>query len=102
MARPSSISRDTIVEKYKILQEEKEFPELKNEQLDVIENILNNRHAFGILPTGYGKSFCFGIPPLLMDKVNEINISNIPKSENFESFVNQICRLHYSLSMWKS
>lgn len=42
---------------------------LKNKQKDVINNLLWNKDVVGLLPTGYGKSMCYLLPPLLTRKV---------------------------------
>ena len=41
----------------------------KDKQYDVVLSILNGRDTIGLLPTGYGKSLCYFVPPLLLDKV---------------------------------
>ena len=46
------------------------FP-LKEEQKNILTHLLRKEHVFAILPTGYGKSACFGLFGGLMDKVNE-------------------------------
>lgn len=33
--------------------------DLKKEQINIIQLILNERHVFGLLPTGFGKSVCY-------------------------------------------
>ena len=42
---------------------------LKNEQVKVTTYILNQHHCMGILPTGFGKTLCYTIAPLILDKV---------------------------------
>ena len=42
---------------------------LKKKQVDVINNILLGRNTFAVLPTGFGKSMCYMLPPLLLDEV---------------------------------
>jgi len=37
----------------------------KHEQLLVAESILKGRHVLGLLPTGFGKTFCAVLPTLL-------------------------------------
>ena len=44
------------------------FP-LKEKQKDVMEALLQDKDVFGILPTGYGKSACFGTFPAAYKKV---------------------------------
>lgn len=38
---------------------------LKDKQVQVIDEILNGHDVVGLLPTGYGKSMCYLIPPLI-------------------------------------
>jgi ATP-dependent DNA helicase RecQ len=42
---------------------------LKNEQIDIINEILYGNDVIGLLPTGYGKSLCYILPPLLTKKI---------------------------------
>ena len=43
---------------------------LKTEQMDILRLLVCNRsHVLGLLPTGYGKSMCYGLLPLIFDKV---------------------------------
>lgn len=41
--------------------------ELKDEQVEVICSILEEHDTLAVLPTGFGKSFCY-VAPLLMKK----------------------------------
>ena len=41
------------------------YANLKPEQLDVVETFVKGRDVFAVLPTGYGKSLCFGCLPLV-------------------------------------
>lgn len=43
---------------------------LKPEQANIIELVLKGKNVFGILPTGYGKSLTYMLPPLLLDEVS--------------------------------
>ena len=43
--------------------------ELKSEQKQAMQIICSGYHTFVILPTGYGKSYIYGLSPLIMDKV---------------------------------
>lgn len=45
------------------------FTELKEQQAIVINKLLENKHVFAILPTGYGKSECFGLFSAIKDQV---------------------------------
>ena len=43
--------------------------DLKAEQLSAIKDICDGKNIFTVLPTGFGKSEIFMLPPLIMDKV---------------------------------
>ena len=45
------------------------YPSLKPEQLEVVEIFVKGRDVFAVLPTGYGKSLCFGCLPIVFDKL---------------------------------
>lgn len=54
----------------KVLEEKWGFSELKEKQMQIIEAIVEGkRDVVGLLPTGYGKSMTFLIPPLITRKV---------------------------------
>jgi len=54
----------------KLLEEKWGFSELKPKQMEIIEAIVSDkRDVVGLLPTGYGKSMTFLIPPLITKKV---------------------------------
>ena len=40
------------------------YPNLKPERLEVVETFVKGRDVFAVLPTGYGKSLCFGCLPI--------------------------------------
>ena len=42
---------------------------LKDKQIEVINELLLGHDVIGLLPTGYGKSMCYLIPPLVTKKV---------------------------------
>ncbi|CAG2220039.1 recQ [Mytilus edulis] len=42
---------------------------LKEKQTQIIENVMRGNHSVGILPTGYGKSICFQILPILHEEI---------------------------------
>lgn len=51
------------------------YPELKPEQLEVVEAFVKGRYVFAVLSTGYGKCLCFGVLPMVFDKLGkEISI----------------------------
>lgn len=42
---------------------------LKDKQIEVIDKLLAGNDVIGLLPTGYGKSMCYLIPPLITKKI---------------------------------
>ena len=49
--------------------EELGFSELTPEQAVVVENFVRGRDVFVSLPTGSGKSLCYGVLPVLFDRL---------------------------------
>lgn len=45
------------------------YDNFKNNQYQIIDTILNEKDCVAILPTGYGKSLCFQIPPLVTNEL---------------------------------
>ena len=45
------------------------YTELKPEQMRVVTSVVMGHDVFVTLPTGYGKSLCFAILPLVFDAV---------------------------------
>ena len=43
---------------------------LKEEQLQILRNSSKGKHTVGILPTGFGKSDCFGLFTPLIEQVS--------------------------------
>ena len=41
--------------------------ELKDEQVSVVKSLIQKKHCVGVFPTGFGKSICFLLPPLILD-----------------------------------
>ena len=52
-----------------IIQKYWGYSELKDKQIEVIDNYMAGKDVVGLLPTGYGKSMCYLIPPLMTNKV---------------------------------
>ncbi|XP_074657196.1 bifunctional 3'-5' exonuclease/ATP-dependent helicase WRN-like [Tubulanus polymorphus] len=50
---------------------------LKKEQVILLTKLCEKKSTFGVLPTGYGKSMCFILAPLIMDKINPSNAPHI-------------------------
>jgi superfamily II DNA or RNA helicase len=43
--------------------------QLKSEQKEIIQNVLERKNSMAGLPTGFGKTMCYVLPPLILDKV---------------------------------
>ena len=52
-----------------ILQYKQFHLQLKSEQKEIIQNVLERKDSMAVLPTGFGKSMCYVLPPLILDKV---------------------------------
>jgi ATP-dependent DNA helicase RecQ len=77
------------------------FDFFKGEQEKIIQNVLNGRNTFVIMPTGGGKSMCYQLPSLLLDGTaiivsplialmkNQVDaIRNVSDSESVAHFLN--------------
>ncbi len=77
------------------------FDFFKGEQEKIIQNVLNGRNSFVIMPTGGGKSMCYQLPSLLMDGTaiivsplialmkNQVDaIRNVSNNESVAHFLN--------------
>jgi ATP-dependent DNA helicase RecQ len=38
--------------------------QLKSEQKEIIQNVLERKDSMAVLPMGFGKSMCYVLPPL--------------------------------------
>ena len=47
--------------------------DLRPEQIEIIESVLGKKTTFGFLPTGFGKSITYILPPLALDHVSIFN-----------------------------
>ena len=43
------------------------YPSLREKQVEVVESFVRGNDVFGVLPTGYGKSLCYGCLPATFD-----------------------------------
>jgi ATP-dependent DNA helicase RecQ len=46
----------------RILQDKQFHLQLKSEQKEIIQNVLERKHSMAVLPTGFGKSMCYILP----------------------------------------
>ena len=44
------------------------YSSLKPKQIEIISNFVDGKDVVGLLPTGYGKSMCYLVPPLITKK----------------------------------
>lgn len=54
------------MDRYQVLKKYFGLTQLKNEQQEIINEIMMGSDVLGILPTGYGKSLCYQMPALMM------------------------------------
>ena len=53
----------------RILQDKQFHLQLKSEQKERIQNVLERKDSMAVLPTGFGKSMCCVFPPFILDKI---------------------------------
>jgi ATP-dependent DNA helicase RecQ len=46
-----------------ILQDKQFHLQLKSEQKEIIQNVLERKDSMAVLPMGFGKSMCYILPP---------------------------------------
>ena len=64
-------SADRCLELFTIVKSKYNLPfELKLEQLNILNLLLDGKNVLGVLPTGFGKSATFVLTPLLFDEVS--------------------------------
>ena len=67
----------------RILQDKEFHLQLKTEQKEIIQNVLERKDSMAVLPTGFGKSMCYILPPpppppLILDKVRSYICKSSP------------------------
>ena len=51
------------------------YPNMKDEQLQVVNDVLLGRDVFAVLPTGFGKSLCFACLPGVFNHIMGVQMS---------------------------
>jgi ATP-dependent DNA helicase RecQ len=64
----------------RILQDKQFHLQLKSEQKEIIQNVLERKDSMAVLPTGFGKNMCYvlSLPPLILDKVRSYICKSSP------------------------
>ena len=52
------------------------YQDVKPEQMKVVEAYVQGRDVFAVLPTGYGKSLCYGCFSIVFNKLTESHEEN--------------------------
>ncbi len=68
---------EVIVSSASFVAKQLGYDKLKGLQVEVILSFLTGKDVFAILPTGYGKSLCFAILPLLLDHLFNFPLPSI-------------------------
>jgi len=65
----SMLNNDRYIKVKKILKDTFTYDNFKPHQYRIIDKIIETKDVLAVMPTGYGKSLCFQLPPLLTDEV---------------------------------
>jgi superfamily II DNA helicase RecQ len=57
----------------RILQDKQFHLQIKAEQKEIIQNVLERKDSMAVLPTGFGKSMCY-VPPFLDPMISSFHI----------------------------
>ncbi|KAH3730089.1 hypothetical protein DPMN_056068 [Dreissena polymorpha] len=93
-------SRDLIARQLEFLKGEFKFTfnDLKDKQISVIASIVNKVDCMAIFPTGFGKSACNILPPLMMKNMHKRHFYGIVVS-SLRSLMNDQVRQFASMGI---
>ena len=58
----------TVVDHFNSIKDKFNF-DLKKEQVEIIAQLILGRDVTALLPTGFGKSMCFILPPIMKNMI---------------------------------
>jgi ATP-dependent DNA helicase RecQ len=61
----------------RILQDKQFHPQLKSEQKEIIQNVLERKDSMAVLPTGFGNNMCY-VPPSHFGQGKIIYANHLP------------------------
>ena len=81
----------TILEEFCKRREKFNIPfEPKTEQLQVASSVLASRNVLGLLPTGYGKTFCAIVPAIVNSDLDPITLVVSPLSSLIDDQISKL------------
>lgn len=70
--------------------------EPKEEQYNVVKSVMKKRNVLGLLPTGFGKTFCMVMPSMLQHDADPITIIISPLTSLIDDQMSSIQRWNIS------
>ena len=71
----TAMAQDKAIDKaVRMATAELGYASLKDKQIQVVTEFTSGRDVFAALPTGYGKSLCYGCLPRVFDKLRSIKL----------------------------
>jgi superfamily II DNA helicase RecQ len=88
----SDINRDLILKSYKQLKQlHPHLPDrLREQQVQALVHLTNNKNVFAVLPTGFGKSLIYLLFPMLFDNIHSTKSAAVIISPLLAIMINQV------------